>query len=77
MDPTPPGSIEDEKRAAGLLCAVWDLHTIFAAQPLDLQLFRLHLTEAGKGLARIGRELLHPFAENVLMNVQIPRRLGD
>jgi len=30
---------------------------------------------AGEGLHRIGTDLLHPLAKNVLMNVQIPARL--
>jgi hypothetical protein len=47
------------------------------AEPLDLKLLRLHLIVAGKGLRRIGREELRPFAQLVLMDVQVPRRLRD
>lgn len=46
-----------------------------APQLLDLKLLRLHLAVAGKGLRRIGRKELHPFAQLVLMDIQIPRRL--
>jgi hypothetical protein len=44
-------------------------------QPLDLQLFRLHLTVTGKGLSRIRAKLLDSLAQHVLMNVQVVRRL--
>jgi hypothetical protein len=40
-------------------------------EPLDLLVLRLHLPMAGKGLYWIGAELLHPFAQNILMNVQV------
>ena len=41
------------------------------AQALDLQLLRLHLAVARKRLPRIGGKLLHPFAQHILMHVQI------
>ena len=44
-------------------------------QPVDLQLLRLHLTVAGKRLLRIRAKFLHPFAKNVLVNVDVSRRL--
>ena len=31
----------------------------------------LHLSVAGKGLHGIGAEFLHPFAQNILLNVQV------
>jgi len=43
----------------------------FASEPLDLLLLRLHLPVAGEGLNRVGAEFFHPFAQNVLMNVQV------
>ena len=46
-----------------------------APQPLDLQLLGLRLAMAGEGLNGIGAELLHPFAQHVLMNVQVPAGL--
>jgi len=40
-------------------------------QPLDLPLLGLHQTMAGKCLHWIGAELLHPLAQNILVNVQV------
>jgi hypothetical protein len=37
----------------------------------DLQLLGHHLPMAREGLNRIGADLLHPFAQNILMNVQV------
>lgn len=34
-----------------------------------------NLAVAGKGLPWIGRKELHPFAQLVLMDIQVPRRL--
>ena len=45
------------------------------AQPLNLLLLGLHLSVTRKGLRRIGAELLHPFAQNILVNVQVAGRL--
>jgi hypothetical protein len=33
-------------------------------EPLDIELLRLHLTVAGKGVLRIGRQAAHPFAQH-------------
>jgi hypothetical protein len=38
-------------------------------------LLGLHLPMAGEGLNRIGAELLHPFAKDILVNVQVSRSL--
>jgi hypothetical protein len=44
-------------------------------QLLDLQLFRLHLPKAGKRLRRIGGQIPRPFAQQILVNTKIARRL--
>ena len=43
----------------------------FAPKTFDLLLLRLHLPMAGESLNRVGAEFFHPFAQNVLMNVQV------
>src|ERR1700685_2624961 len=44
-------------------------------EPVDLQLLGLQLTVAGKRLLRIRAKFLHPFAKNVLVDVDVSRRL--
>src|SRR6202034_3122968 len=44
-------------------------------EPVDLQLLGLHLTVSGKRLLRIRAKFLHPFAKNVLVDVDGSRRL--
>src|SRR5271168_2205208 len=48
----------------------------FLPEPVDLQLLGLHLTVSGKRLLRIRAKFLHPFAENVLVDVDVPGRLS-
>jgi hypothetical protein len=48
-----------------------------APQLLDLYRLRLHLPAAGQGLHRIGRQIPRPFAQGVLVNIQILRRLRN
>src|SRR5258705_10421886 len=48
----------------------------FAPEPLDLLLLGLHLPLARKGLRRIGAELLDPFPQYILMNVEVPGGLA-
>jgi hypothetical protein len=49
----------------------------FTPQPLDLQLLRLHLTMAGEGMLRVGAQLPDPLAQNILVEIQVTRRLRD
>lgn len=44
-------------------------------QLLDHKLLRLHLPMAGRGLRQIGGEVPNPFAQDVLVRVQIARHL--
>ena len=44
-------------------------------QTLDLLLLRLQLSLSGEGLNGIGAELLDPFTQHILMNVQVPAGL--
>src|ERR1700722_880273 len=48
----------------------------FTPEPVDLQLLGLHLTVPRKRLLRIYAKFLHPFANNVLVDVEVPRRLS-
>src|ERR1700722_19466301 len=48
----------------------------FTPEPVDLQLLGLHLTVPRKRLLRICAKFLHPFANNVLVDVEVPRRLS-
>jgi len=45
------------------------------AQPRDVKLHGLHLPLAWKGLRRIGVEVFHSFAKDILVNIQVARRL--
>ena len=45
-------------------------------EPVDLQLLGLHLTVSGKRLLRIRAKFLHPFTNNVLVDVDVPGRLS-
>ena len=49
----------------------------FTPQTLDLQLLGLLLTVAGEGLLRIRAELLHPFAQDILVHIEVSRSLRD
>jgi hypothetical protein len=49
---------------------------VFLAQPLDLKFLRLFVAMARKSLHRIGAQFLRLAQEYVLMDLQIPRRLG-
>jgi len=42
----------------------------------DFKVIRLQLALAGKGLRRIAGQFLHPTAQHVLVQIEIPRRLG-
>src|ERR1700729_3639518 len=46
-----------------------------ALEPVDLQLLGLRLTVSGKRQLRIRAKFLHPFAKNVLVDVDVSRPL--
>jgi hypothetical protein len=47
------------------------------ARPVNLQLLRLHLSQAGKCTLRIGRQRRDPFAQHILMEIEITRHLRN
>lgn len=49
----------------------------FAAQPLNPQLLRLHLAITGKSLNRICSKIPNPFAQHILVNLQIAGGLSN
>jgi hypothetical protein len=49
----------------------------FATETIDLQLLGPHLAVPRECVSRIGGKLLHPFAQHVLVHIQIASRLRN